>query len=130
MFHDGVFYMRDKLFGKSFLILSNMIKEYCSLSLHPYLPHIEEVCLGQYPGIFYYIIIVLYLITDFIFILDGMWYRIICDQLKPGELARVHSVDLGNVAFLNSKNMKKLSIELLFHPVHVYLCILGKLLNY
>lgn len=54
-----------------------------------------------------------------------MWYRIACDKLTPGELTQVHSVDAGNVAFLNSKNMKKLPIELLFHPSHVYRCILG-----
>lgn len=58
-----------------------------------------------------------------------MWYRIISDIIKPGKLAKVHSVDLGNIAFLNSKNMKKLPLELLFHPVHVYLCILGKYLT-
>lgn len=51
MYHEGVFYMRDKTFGKSFSLLSNMIKEYCSLSLNPYLPHTDEVCLGQFPGI-------------------------------------------------------------------------------
>lgn len=50
-YHEGVFYMRDKTFGKSFSLLSNMIKEYCSLSLNPYLPHHDEVCLGQFPGI-------------------------------------------------------------------------------
>jgi len=53
VYHDGVFYMRDKLFGKSFLLLSSMIKEYCGLNLNPYLPHIDEVCLGQFPGIYY-----------------------------------------------------------------------------
>lgn len=53
VYHDGVFYMRDKLFGKSFSLLSDMIKEYCSLNLNPYLPHIDEVCLGQFPGIYY-----------------------------------------------------------------------------
>ncbi|XP_060876252.1 uncharacterized protein LOC132949399 isoform X3 [Metopolophium dirhodum] len=105
VFHDGVFYMRDKFFGKSFSLLSDMIKEYCSLSLNPYLPHIDEVCLGQFP--------------------DGMWYRVICDQMKPGELVKVHSVDLGNIAFLSSRNIKKLPEELLFHPTHVALCILN-----
>ncbi|XP_022174799.1 uncharacterized protein LOC111036859 [Myzus persicae] len=104
VYHDGVFYMRDKLFGKSFSLLSDMIQEYCSLSLNPYLPHIDEVCLGQFP--------------------DGMWYRVICDQMKPGELVKVHSVDLGNIAYLNSRNIKKLPEELLFHPTHVSLCIL------
>ncbi|XP_016658697.1 uncharacterized protein LOC100167275 isoform X2 [Acyrthosiphon pisum] len=104
VYHDGVFYMRDKCFGKSFSLLSDMIKEYCSLSLNPYLPHIDEVCLGQFP--------------------DGMWYRVICDQMKPGELVKVHSVDLGNIAYLNSRNIKKLPAELLFHPTHVALCIL------
>lgn len=54
VYHDGVFYMRDKFFGKSFSLLSDMIKEYCSLSLNPYLPHIDEVCLGQFPGIYYF----------------------------------------------------------------------------
>ncbi|CAI6361930.1 unnamed protein product [Macrosiphum euphorbiae] len=104
VFHDGVFYMRDKCFGKSFSLLSDMIKEYCSLSLNPYLPHTDEVCLGQFP--------------------DGMWYRVICDQMKPGELAKVHSVDLGNIAYLSSRNIKPLPAELLFHPTHVALCIL------
>ncbi|XP_022170007.1 uncharacterized protein LOC111033534 [Myzus persicae] len=104
LYLDGVFYMRDKLFGKSFSLLSDMIKEYCSLNLNPYLPHVDEVCLGQFP--------------------DGMWYRVICDQMKPGELVKVHSVDLGNIAYLNSKNLKKLPEELLFHPTHVSLCIL------
>lgn len=56
-----------------------------------------------------------------------MWYRIKCDQLKAGQLTQVHSVDFGNVAFLSSKNMKKLPEELLFFPNHVYPCILGKL---
>lgn len=70
-----------------------------------------------------YFIKIIYKYVDSI--LDGMWYRIICDTLKPGKLVKVHSIDLGNVAFLNSKNMKKLPAELLFHPVHVYLCILG-----
>lgn len=51
MYHEGVFYMRDKTFGKSFSLLSSMIQEYCSLSLNPYLPHTDEVCLGQFPGI-------------------------------------------------------------------------------
>lgn len=54
MYHDGIFYMRDKLFGKSFLLLSNMINEYCNLSLQPYLPHNGEVCLGKFPGFFLY----------------------------------------------------------------------------
>jgi len=54
-----------------------------------------------------------------------MWYRVICDQIKPGALAKVHSIDLGNVAYLSSRNMKKLPEELLFHPTHVSLCILG-----
>lgn len=56
-----------------------------------------------------------------------MWYRIKCDQLNPGQLTQVHLVDVGNVAFLNSKKMKKLPEDLLFHPNHVYPCILGKL---
>lgn len=56
VYHDGVFYMRDKFFGKSFSLLSDMIKEYCSLNLNPYMPHIDEVCLGQFPGIDYNII--------------------------------------------------------------------------
>lgn len=55
-----------------------------------------------------------------------MWYRIVCDEIKPGELAKVHFIDLGTVAFLNSKNMKKFPIDLIFHPIHVYQCILGK----
>ncbi|XP_060847831.1 uncharacterized protein LOC132927329 [Rhopalosiphum padi] len=104
VYHDGVFYMRDKLFGKSFSILSDMIKEYSGLNLNPYLPHIDEVCLGQFP--------------------DGMWYRVICDQMKPGSLVKVHSIDLGNIAYLNTRNLKKLPLELLFHPTHVSLCIL------
>lgn len=54
MYYDGIFYMRDKLFGKSFSLLTSMIKEYCSLSLNPYLPHNGEVCLGQFPGIYYF----------------------------------------------------------------------------
>lgn len=52
MYHEGIFYMRDKAFGKSFSLLSSMIKEYCSLSLNPYLPHCNEICLGQFPGIY------------------------------------------------------------------------------
>jgi len=55
-----------------------------------------------------------------------MWYRVICDQIKPGESAKVHSIDLGSIAYLNSRNTKKLPEELLFHPTHVSLCILGK----
>lgn len=51
MYHSGVYYMRDKSFGKSFSLLSSMIKEYSGLNLHPYLPHINEICLGQFPGI-------------------------------------------------------------------------------
>ncbi|XP_025208243.1 uncharacterized protein LOC112603736 [Melanaphis sacchari] len=104
MYHDGVFYMRDKLFGKSFSVLSYMIREYCSLNMSPYLPHINEVCLGHFP--------------------DGLWYRVICDQMKPGELVKVHSIDLGNVAYLNTTNLKRLPEELMFCPTHVYLCIL------
>lgn len=53
MYHSGVYYMRDKLFGKSFSLLSSMIKEYSGLNLHPYLPQIDEVCLGQFPGIYH-----------------------------------------------------------------------------
>lgn len=56
-----------------------------------------------------------------------MWYRVTCDKLEAGKLVQVHSVDLGTVAFLNSANMKKLPVELIFHPIHVYKCILGKL---
>lgn len=52
--HDNVFYMRDKSFGKSFSLLSTMIKEYCALSLNPYLPHNEEVCLGKFTGKCFY----------------------------------------------------------------------------
>lgn len=55
VYHEGIFYMRDKLFGRPFSLLNSMIKEYCGLNLHSYLPHIGEVCLGQFPG-FYYII--------------------------------------------------------------------------
>lgn len=55
MYNDGIFYMRDKLFGKSFLLLSNMINEYCSVSLQSYLPHNGEVCLGKFPGIYLFI---------------------------------------------------------------------------
>lgn len=54
MHQDGVFYMRDKVFGKSFTLLSNMIKEYCSINAHPYLPHNDEVCLGKFPGTNYF----------------------------------------------------------------------------
>ncbi|KAF0751710.1 Uncharacterized protein FWK35_00019435 [Aphis craccivora] len=104
LYHDGVFYMRDKLFGKSFSVLSDMIREYCGLNLSPYLPHINEVCLGLFP--------------------DGLWYRVICDQLKPGLLVKVHSIDLGIVAHLNTRNLKKLPAELLFEPTHVALCLL------
>lgn len=57
-----------------------------------------------------------------------MWYRVICDQLRPGELAKVHSVDLGTIALLGSRNLKRLPLELMFHPVHAYLCYLGKFL--
>ncbi|VVC34737.1 Tudor domain,RNA recognition motif domain [Cinara cedri] len=104
MYHEGIFYMRDKLFGKYFSLLSKMIKEYCGVNLHSYLPHNDEVCLGQFP--------------------DGMWYRVVCDTLKPGELTKVHSIDLGNVAFLNCHNIRKIPLELLFEPSHVYLCFL------
>lgn len=52
VYDDGVFYMRDKLFGKAFLQMSSMIQEYCSLTLHPYVPHTDEVCLGKFPGIY------------------------------------------------------------------------------
>lgn len=55
LYHEGVFYMRDKLFGRPFSVLNSMIKEYCGLSLHSYLPHIGEVCLGQFPGFYYFI---------------------------------------------------------------------------
>lgn len=54
MYYNGIFYMRDKSFGKSFSLMCSMIKEYCDLNLHPYLPHNEEVCLGKFPGIFYF----------------------------------------------------------------------------
>lgn len=54
-----------------------------------------------------------------------MWYRVTCGEVKAGELTQVHLVDVGNVAFLNSKNMKKLPIDLMFHPSHVYRCILS-----
>lgn len=46
--------------------------------------------------------------------------------MKPGEMCRVHFVDFGNVAFLNTQNIKKLPQELMFHPIQVYPCILGK----
>ena len=62
VYHDGVFYMRDKLFGKSFSLLSDMIQEYCSLSLNPYLPHIDEVCLGQFPGIYYLSLLTVFIV--------------------------------------------------------------------
>lgn len=52
MYHDGIFYMRDKAFGKSFTLLSNMIEEYCSIYPHSYLPHNDEICLGKFPGNF------------------------------------------------------------------------------
>lgn len=50
MYDDGTFYMRDQSFDKHFILMSKMIKEYCSVSLHPYLPHIDEVCLGKFSG--------------------------------------------------------------------------------
>lgn len=56
-----------------------------------------------------------------------MWYRVVCNQLKGGHLTGVHSVDLGNVALLKSIHMKEMPVEFLFHPIHVYQCILGKL---
>lgn len=59
-------------------------------------------------------------------ILDGIWYRVICDQVKPGKLVKVHSIDLGIIAYLNTRNLKKLQAELLFEPAHVALCLLGK----
>lgn len=52
MYHNGVFYMRDKAFGKSFIQLSDMIQEFSAMYLHPYLPHQnDELCLGLFPGI-------------------------------------------------------------------------------
>lgn len=51
-FYDGYFYMRDKNFGKSFKLLSDMIQDYTSLKLQPYLPHNNELCLGLFPGIY------------------------------------------------------------------------------
>lgn len=59
-----------------------------------------------------------------------MWYRIKCENLKPGQLAEVYSIDLGIVAFLSFRNMKKLPVEFLFHPSHVYRCILGAVFYY
>lgn len=56
-----------------------------------------------------------------------MWYRVLCSETKAGHLTSVHAVDLGNVAFLNNVNMKKLPEEMLFHPIHVYRCVLSKL---
>lgn len=51
MYYEGIFYMRDKNFGKSFSRLCNLIKEYCFQSYEAYLPHtIGEVCLGQFKG--------------------------------------------------------------------------------
>lgn len=50
MFHKGIFYFRDNSFGKSFLLLCDMINEYCGVKLYSYLPHSEEVCLGKFPG--------------------------------------------------------------------------------
>lgn len=73
MYHNGIFYMRDKSFGKSFSLLSDMIKEFCSVSLHSYLPHSEEVCLGKYPGIYYFCILFIYLINIYLLI-DFRWY--------------------------------------------------------
>jgi hypothetical protein len=54
-----------------------------------------------------------------------MWYRIKCENVKAGELAEVYSIDLGIVAFLSFRHIKKLPAELLFHPSHVFRCILG-----
>lgn len=73
MYHDGIFYLRDKLFGKSFSLLSDMIKEYCSLNFHPYCPHNEEVCLGKYPGItiFVYILCLFFLLCHSLPIIWG-----------------------------------------------------------
>ncbi|XP_050425594.1 uncharacterized protein LOC126836355 isoform X2 [Adelges cooleyi] len=104
LFHDGVFYMRDRMFGKSFSTLSNMIKEYCSLNSSPYFPRIDEVCLGQFP--------------------DGSWYRVVCEKTRPGEPAKTYSVDLGNVAYLHTRNTKKIPEEVICHPIHVYCCFL------
>lgn len=57
-----------------------------------------------------------------------MWYRVLTGILKPGELTKVYSIDLGNVAYLIPTNMKKLPLELNFHPAHVYQCMLGKII--
>lgn len=57
-----------------------------------------------------------------------MWYRVLCDKLNPGKLAQVYSLDIGNVALLNSTQIRKLTRELLFEPTHVYPCYLGELL--
>lgn len=56
-----------------------------------------------------------------------MWYRVVCNEQIPGHLTGVHAVDLGNVALLKSTHMKEMPVELLFHPMHVYRCILSKL---
>lgn len=51
-----------------------------------------------------------------------------CDRVKSGKLVQVYSVDLGTVAFLNTRVIRKLPIELTFHPIHVYKCFLGNYL--
>jgi len=48
------------------------------------------------------------------------------DHVEPGELTKVFCVDSGSVAYLSSKNMKKMPDEFLLYPTHVYQCILGK----
>lgn len=54
-----------------------------------------------------------------------MWYRIKCEYSKAGELAEVYAIDLGIVAYLSYRNIKKLPAEMLFHPNHVYQCVIG-----
>lgn len=48
--------MRDNKFEKSFSVLCSMIREYCCVSHNPYLPHIDEACLGLYSGILFVIL--------------------------------------------------------------------------
>lgn len=76
MYHENVFYMRDQKFGKSFILLSDMIKEYCCIDLHPYVPHKDEICLGLFPGIFLnaYQVIVIFIKRKNIYLINFRWY--------------------------------------------------------
>lgn len=115
-----------------------------TINLHAYSTVICSIIAHMFMSISYqnffffgfpYISLVVYLLLcicfiDYYSILDNMWYRVICDDVKPGKLVKVHSVDLGIVAYLSTGNMKKLPIELTFHPIHVYECILGNYLSF